>query len=546
MTQTKAATGNTPPASAKPGATPRTIATLALLHVATPIWIGYGAVTKAVEFNPLLLPPPILKALQWFASSTSVDATAFLSGSLRAIIGAEIFLALAILLSRRWARALAMTTLGFFCLILLVAMVQAGLKEGLAEALSGSCGCFGEKGLPASVMFLVDGFLLVSAALAPRRAAGSFAPVATAAAIGVAAAFLTPEPEIAAPIGDGGSQAAPPGATNPTDGASPATPPSATGTAIRGPWPGPPDKYEKIYFPKWAEWVGKPLREQKLALAIEGPMPADFERGDWLVTFSRADCDHCQAMYRTHFAKRRPERVLKVSVPDARGTPLGMPCEGCEERMLFRVRAGQHGKSPEYVFQTPVIVRMKDGVVTGVCTDVDRPDELAKVFPAEAPGTAAVGASGTPAATTDAAWPGPPARLEPFYVAEFEGAVGKPFADVKIARLIENRLPADFLTGRWIVVFFREDCDHCFELLSTHFTGPLKVRTLTVAIPDADPGAILGNPCEGCTKLSLYKGPNYVIGTPVVVSLRDGIVECVVEDVDDMQALEACLKLDAP
>ena len=34
---------------------------LLLLHGATALWIGYGAVVKAVEFNPQLLPPPILK-----------------------------------------------------------------------------------------------------------------------------------------------------------------------------------------------------------------------------------------------------------------------------------------------------------------------------------------------------------------------------------------------------------------------------------------------------------------------------------------------------
>jgi hypothetical protein len=35
--------------------------------------------------------------------------------------------------------------------------------------------------------------------------------------------------------------------------------------------------YEKNYFPKWQEWIGKPFRAQKLALAIERPVPADLE-----------------------------------------------------------------------------------------------------------------------------------------------------------------------------------------------------------------------------------------------------------------------------
>jgi hypothetical protein len=139
-------------------------------------------------------------------------------------------------------------------------------------------------------------------------------------------------------------------------------------------------------------------------------------------------------------------------------------------------------------------------------------------------------------------WPGPPTALKSFYVAEFTDAVGKKLSDNPFALLMENKLPANFLKGRWIVVFFREDCDHCFDLLSTHFTGKLKYPTLTVAIPDADPNNLLGNPCDECAKVSLIKGPNYVIATPVVLAINDGVVECVVENVDDMVALEACLK----
>ena len=136
---------------------------LLLLHVATAGWIGYGAFVKAAEFNPLLLPPPILAAITAIIDRTSVDATAFLEWSLRAIIGVEIFIALAILTSR-WARQIAIATLSLFCIILLIAMVQAGLKanagEGFKEALAGSCGSFGKAGLPASVMFLIDAALL--------------------------------------------------------------------------------------------------------------------------------------------------------------------------------------------------------------------------------------------------------------------------------------------------------------------------------------------------------------------------------------------------
>ena len=521
-----------------------------LLHVGTAGWIGYGAAVKAIEFNPQLLPPPILKSLLWVAQRSSDEAGPFLEWSFRAIIGAEVAIALALLFSTRYARAVAIATLGFFCVILLTAMVQAGMKDGWSEALTGSCGCFGEKGLPASVMLLVDGLLLANALfLVARRRPGGALPVVVALIVGAIATVAIPDREVAAPSPDTTTNTTPSG-----DGASaPAGPGDATqptNATAALPWPPAPAQYEKIYFPKWKEWIGKPFRDQKLALAIERPVPADLEQGDWLVTFSRPDCDHCQTMYRTHFSKPRAEKVLKVSILDVMGKPLPMPCVGCAESQVFRVRAGQPGKSPEYLLQTPAVVRLKDGVVVSVCSDIDDPAQVRETLGSpDAPAAASTppSASATekptiPPPPAAPAWPGVPAKLEAFYVAEFADAVGKPLSDNAFARLIQTPVPADFLKGRWIVVFFREDCDHCQELLMSYFTGKLPVRTATIAIPDTDPAASLGNPCEECAKLTLVKGPNYVIGTPVVLAINDGVVECVIENVDDLEALQGCLK----
>jgi hypothetical protein len=43
----------------------------------------------------------------------------------------------------------------------------------------------------------------------------------------------------------------------------------------------------------------------------------------------------------------------------------------------------------------------------------------------------------------------------------------------------------------------------------------------------------------------LVKGPNYVIGTPVVLAIQDGVVECVVDNAEDIALLEGCLKFPA-
>lgn len=516
--------------SAEPSALKPSGLTIAL-QLATAGWIGFGAFKKATEFNPLLLPPPIMKVLQWVVDSTSVDATSFFEWSLRAVIGAEVFIVLAVLLSN-WGRRIAMATLGLFCVILLIAMVQAGLKDGLGAALAGSCGCFGKSGLPASVMLAIDGALLAALAFLGRAPFPRRAPIWVPLVIGAIVGVATPKPEV-----DGGGGETPPADVQPSDP-----------NAIIGAWPATPAKYEKNYFPKWAEWIGKPFRAQKIALAIERPVPDDLEKGDWLVVFSRPDCDHCQALYREHFAVPRKDRILKVSILDTMGTPLAMPCEGCVTTSLYRVKAGQGGasatSSPNYLVQTPVIVRLKDGIVTAVCSDVDKKDELTKILGETAPAEAPKQAVSNPSqpATAAPAWPARPAKLEPFYIAEFGNATGKPLAANSLAPLIAGGVPKDFQSGRWIVVFYREDCDHCHELLSTYFTGKLPVRTLAIAIPDADPNALLDNPCDECVKVSLVKGPNYVIQTPVVLAIQDGVVECIVENAEDMAALEGCLK----
>jgi len=533
---------------------------LVLLHGGTAAWIGYGALMKGLDLNPQLLPGPVLKVLTWTATSLPGDATAFLEFSMRAIVGIEVFLALVILLSARFARPLAVMTLGLFCMILVYAIIETGLKDGWLKAMTGSCGCFGEKGLPATVMLGVDAVLLASAIfLVPGGRKGSVAPLLLGAIAGLLVAVFIPDrevtvqdpsanPPVTAPDPATNPSATTPSATTPSateqaGGAKP-PPPTPPTTGIGSPWPPAPAKYERIYFPKFKEWIGQPFRAQKLALAIVRPMPEDIERGDWIVTFSRPDCDVCQRFYEDHFDAPRKERVLKVAINDTTGQRLPMNCVGCEEREVFRLKPGEEGRSPEYLLQTPCVIRLKDGVVVAVCTDVDNPEELAAVLSPAPPAPAPTPAPATPepVAAAKATWPGLPAKVEGMYLPDFKKMIGKPFIDAPFARLIGGKVPDDFLTGRWIVVYYREDCDHCHELLISYFTGKLPVRTMAIAIPDADPKNALENPCDECVKLSLVKGPNYIIGTPIVLSLNDGVVECVVDNVDDIASLEACLK----
>ena len=151
-------------------------------------------------------------------------------------------------------------------------------------------------------------------------------------------------------------------------------------------------------------------------------------------------------------------------------------------------------------------------------------------------------ASSSATTTAVSPWPSPPTQLQPYYLPQFEQWVGKRLRDQPIAALVGGPLPSDLERGRWIVMFFREDCEHCHAVLDRHFSPKVPLPTLLVSVPDADPAARLPNPCGECQVRTLPKGPDWIIGTPVLVSIEDGVVKGQVggtdaEDPDKVQAL---------
>ncbi len=158
-----------------------------------------------------------------------------------------------------------------------------------------------------------------------------------------------------------------------------------------------------------------------------------------------------------------------------------------------------------------------------------------KQLPAQTPATAT-------SSTSSSAWPKPPAQLQPYYMPQVEQWVGKPLRSQPLAALIQQPLPANLEQGRWIVMFFRKDCDHCHEVLEKHFMVKLPAPTLLISIPDTNPASELPNPCTECIETSFIKGPEYVVGTPILMSIENGIVKRVCIDTDNRESLEATLQ----
>ena len=140
--------------------------------------------------------------------------------------------------------------------------------------------------------------------------------------------------------------------------------------------------------------------------------------------------------------------------------------------------------------------------------------------------------------TEGVGWGEAPTSLEPFYFTEFTEWVGQPLSSQPLARLISRPLPDGIDQDRFHLVFYRSDCEHCHALLDDFFSGPLSTPTIAVKIPDGDANADLGMPCDECLLHELPAGTQYVVTTPVLLTIQDGVVIAACENTDD-QALVA-------
>ena len=138
--------------------------------------------------------------------------------------------------------------------------------------------------------------------------------------------------------------------------------------------------------------------------------------------------------------------------------------------------------------------------------------------------------------------PGRPA-LDTMYWPIYENWIGECWTETELAPHARP-LPKDFGKGTWYVLFYRKDCEHCHELMARFFTGTLSIRTVAIAVPEPEgfPDAFddLGMPCTDCVQRELPVGPNYVMSTPVLVRVEEGIVQCAAE-VDAKADLPKCI-----
>ena len=159
------------------------------------------------------------------------------------------------------------------------------------------------------------------------------------------------------------------------------------------------------------------------------------------------------------------------------------------------------------------------------------------------PANDVTGEDGSPVLQTDAqGWPLPPAMLEGYYVPQFNDWTGKTLSSIPFMHLLPRPLPEGFNEGTWLLVFYRADCEHCQELFLIHFSDPeLPVPTLAIGIPDYQPEGALEFLCDGCLVTELPAGTDYLIQTPAIIRVEDGVVTCAVDGSNDESEIEACI-----
>jgi hypothetical protein len=289
------------------------------------LWLATGAVLKLVDLSPVHLPAALIK----WCGATGMD----LMFVLRFTIAVELIVAGVMVLLPSLARWVGIAMLTTFVPVLI-----GDLMLGAS-----SCGCFGAVEVNPWVTLVMDvTFLFVLVVLGrgePRLALTGNLPTSKVLIAGawsllsVVVAFGLP------------AQA-------------PSTVPGGEGEASIEGGAMPQLPAEGYYLPQYDEWIGRQFSQVAVASWIVD-LPEDIDVGTQYVMFFRKDCEHCHELMELFFSESLPAPTTAVAVPERDGFPTEnlqpFVCPGCR---LAELPAGI-----DWFLQTPVLVRIADGIV---------------------------------------------------------------------------------------------------------------------------------------------------------------------------------------
>jgi hypothetical protein len=298
---------------------------VAVARVVVPLWLATGAVLKLMELSPAHLPAAMIK----WCGALGFD----LMFVLRFSIAFELIVAGVMFLLRPLAR--------WFGVAILTAFVPVLIGD-LALGAS-SCGCFGSVTVNPWVTLVTDVtflfVLLVFGRREPRLEITHHLPtsrVVIAGGLAIVSVFVAFGRK--APAGD--AEAAMNTSVAVTNGNVPALP---------------ADGY---YMPHYGDWIGRPFRELDVA-SWTSKLPDDIDLGPQYVIFYRKDCEHCHELMEVYFSGSLQRPTTAIAVPERDG----FPTENLQPFACPDCRVAELPSGIDWFFQTPVLVRLMDGVV---------------------------------------------------------------------------------------------------------------------------------------------------------------------------------------
>jgi len=293
-------------------------AAVLLARVLVPLWFLTGAVLKLVDLSPTHLPAALIK----WVGALGVD----LAFVLRFGIAAELIVVGVMVVLPPLARWAGIVMLGAF-LPVLVGDLMLGAS---------SCGCFGAIKVNPWVTLVTDVTfffgLLVLGRNESRLAMTRSLPTSRVLAVGiwsllsVVLAFAIPAETPADPLASAGGR--------------------------------PPLPADGYYLPSFEEWVGQPFQELDIAAWTIG-LPEDLDVGQQFVIFFRKDCEHCHELMEVYFSGALDWPTTAVAVPERDGWPT----ENLQPFPCLECRTAELPAGIDWFLQTPVLVRLMDGLV---------------------------------------------------------------------------------------------------------------------------------------------------------------------------------------
>ncbi|MGA1400341.1 MAG: hypothetical protein ACO38P_08150 [Phycisphaerales bacterium] len=122
-----------------------------------------------------------------------------------------------------------------------------------------------------------------------------------------------------------------------------------------------------------------------------------------------------------------------------------------------------------------------------------------------------------------------------------EDWLGKTIPETGLGARVPN-LTALTVEGRSAVVLYNPHCGSCHEFFEAGFDDPQPFRVIALEVPPEEGAVVVESDqpkeiaCAGCERLSLPRGPLWLVRPPVLVLVEDGRVSCVAWESDQVAA----------